>query len=218
MKIKKSKNTNIVNLGGGSLLLGSLALISLGFSSWVLVTSNTSKSANIAAAAVVDGILFKDANMTTFSLCQDGIVGTDENGNPNGTVVESANVTITFTINNDACDTLGYLNDNNELTIQTTLGSYPSSSTSSFLNYISTPNVTLNPVGDSSVAVQSEDVTGYVHFITVTLDPTKEETKLTLSYPVSFPINDNIGSSVVSYYNTNLKFSFSAKGIKESAS
>ncbi len=166
----------------------------------------------------MDGILFKDAEITTFSLCQDGIVGTDENGNPNGTVVESANVTITFTINNDACDTLGYLNVNNELTIQTTLGSSPSSSTSSFLDYISTPSVTLNPVGDSSVAVQSKDVAAYVHSITVTLASAKGETELTLSYPVSFPINDDIGSSTVAYYNTNLKFSFSAEGIKESAS
>ena len=214
---RRKKFDKIINFGGGALLLASLALASLGFSSWLVINSpSTSAAGEIEAATVVDGILFKDASLTTFSMCQDGILGVDDNGNLDGTVVDSANIIAKFTIRKTACENLGYLKDGNVLTIKTTLTSQPSSSTNSFLDYVTEiPVVALSPSGESSTPELNSDSTksSLIYSLDVTLG--NDETELTLTYAVDFPSNSDIGSttSYVPYYNTNLKFAFNVTAI-----
>ncbi len=151
-------------------------------------------------------------------MSQDGILGVDENGNLDGTIIDSADIIVGFKINNDVCESLGYLSNDNSLTLEATLSSKPKSSTSSFLDYIvETPSVSLSPSSKQAVVSKSESDDDLIYLVTAYLDTSVSKTELVMTYRIDFPSNANIGSSAVDYYGTKLSFSFNAVGVKPEA-
>ncbi len=169
------------------MLLASLSLITVGFSSWIILnTGSADADMEVDAALVVDVPIFSNARASTFVLTKDGMV-------QDGVITTTGSLSVSMKINNVYCHDLSYLDASNNLTFKLTL----TCTDSAFItSYVSAPTVNVGTLTQSGTE-------GSVYNVTVPIDTSVAETDFNVTYPVSGDIS--------SYYGQGLKFTFKAE-------
>ena len=187
MKLNKKKKLNVVNFGGGSLLLASLALSAAGFSSWVVV-NNISASANISAAEININSkdIFTYVGKTSFVLGQDGIINEE-----NETIDEIGYFTVTFKINNQVCADNGfvssYRDETSSIEYQNAFQGYAylidGGNTSGITSYVTDCSISSIDNGTNQSISKQESEEGKVAYsFLFDMDLDKEYTNMSLRY------------------------------------
>ena len=167
---KQGKLTRWIS-GGGLLFLISSSVICVGFSAWTIGQPIGSFALlNVTADDdVIDGDIFQNIAVTSFTLSLDGIVS-DE------TIFDSGKIDVNFSIDNVLCFDGGFVNSNNVLTFETRLGC------TNNLDFLSTCTSTEISVANSTVEKISGTGSEIKNRFSVPINGETTKTETVLSY------------------------------------
>ena len=197
---RRKKFDKIINFGGGPLLLASLALASLGFSSWLVINSpSTSAAGEIEAADIDEKDIFSNVSMTVpFSICKDGMV-------QDNVILDEGYISVNMTMDISVISRFSYLDENNKFTMMT----YLTPSKTAFLDYIFSISVQ-----DIDSTIESQTSTTAKQFsVQFEIDPSLESKDITLVYAIG---NENAsGESISSLYSVPPTLKFNVEAIRQ---
>ncbi len=213
MRNHNHRKHNVVNFGGGSLLLASLSLITVGFSSY-LVVNNTNTSANILNADIDlnQKDIFSYVSRLTFILGQDGIINSG-----NETIDTVGSISVKIRIDNQVCVDNGYVGEDTDSSASQTYSNvfsgfaylYDGSNTAGITKYVTDCNLAVN-VGTSLGTSKEESQEGEsIYGFSFDMDITKEYTEATFVYDFDFG-----DAGAASYYSKTPSLTFKVGAFK----